>query len=111
MLLACRANCVEWFGGVPRRGVYDNIKTVVIQREAYGRRQHRFQQRFLDFAGHYGFRPELRRSYRAKTKGKVERMDGYIRRSFYVPLVARLKLVGLELDVATSDTEVWPWPR
>ncbi len=110
-LLACHANCFVWFGGVPRRALYDNMKTVVIERDAYGPKQHRFQPGFLDFAGHYGFRPELCRPYRAKTKGKVERMNGYIRRSFYVPLVARLKSVGLELDVVTANTEVWRWLR
>lgn len=110
-LLTCHANCFVWFGGVPRRGLYDNMKTVVIERDAYGPRLHRFQPGFLDFAGHYGFRPELCRPYRAKTKGKVERMNGYLRRSFYVPLVARLKSVGLELDVVTANTEVWRWLR
>ena len=110
-LLACHANCFDWFGGVPRRALYDNMKTVVIERDAYGPKQHRFQAGFLDFAGHYGFQPELCRPYRAKTKGKVERMNGYIRRSFYVPLVARLKSVGLELDVVTANTEAWRWLR
>jgi transposase len=110
-LLECHANCFARFGGVPRRALYDNMKTVVIERDAYGPKQHRFQPGFLDFAGHYGFRPELCRPYRAKTKGKVERMNGYIRRSFYVPLVARLKSVGLELDVVTANTEVWRWLR
>lgn len=110
-LLACHANCFAWFGGVPRQALYDNMKTVVIQRDAYGPKQHRFQPGFLDFAGHYGFRPELCRPYRAKTKGKVERMNGYIRRSFYVPLAARLKSVGLELDVVTANAEVWRWLR
>jgi transposase len=110
-LLACHANCFVWFGGVPGRALYDNMKTVVIERDAYGPKHHRFQPGFLDFAGHYGFRPELCRPYRAKTKGKVERMNGYLRRSFYVPLVARLKSVGLELDVVTANTEVWRWLR
>jgi transposase len=110
-LLTCHANCFVWFGGVPRRGLYDNMKTVVIERDAYGPKLHRFQPGFLDFAGHYGFRPELCRPYRAKTKSKVERFNGYLRRSFYVPLVARLKSVGLELDVVTANTEVWRWLR
>ena len=110
-LLMCHANCFTWFGGVPRRGLYDNMKTVVIERDAYGPKQHRFQPGFLDFARHYGFRPELCQPYRAKTKGKVERMNGYLRRSFYVPLVAQLKSAGIELDVTTANTEVWRWLR
>ncbi len=108
-LLACHTNCFEWFGGVPRRSLYDNMKTVVLERDAYGPARHRFQPGFLDFARHYGFKPELCRPYRAKTKGKVERMNGYLRRSFYVPLVARLKVVGLELDVVTANSEVRRW--
>jgi hypothetical protein len=85
------------------------MKTVVIERDAYGPKQHRFQPGFLDFARHYGFAPELCRPYRAKTKGKVERMNGYLRRSFYIPLVARLRQAGLGLDVVTANTEVKRW--
>lgn len=110
-LLACHVNGFAWFGGVPRRALYDNMKTVVIERNAYGPKQHRFQPGFLDFARHYGFQPQLCQPYRARTKGKVERMNGYLRRSFYVPLAARLKEVGLELDVVTANTEVWRWLR
>ncbi|AJW97649.1 helix-turn-helix domain of resolvase family protein [Burkholderia gladioli] len=98
-LLRCHVNCFNWFGGVPRRALFDNMKTVVIERDAYGPKQHRFQPGFLDFARHYGFKPELCRPYRAKTKGKVERMNGYLRRSFYVPLAAQFKAANVELDV------------
>ena len=108
-LLACHAHCFERFGGVPRRILYDNMKTVVLERDAYGAKQHRFQPGFLDFAHHYGFVPELCRPYRAKTKGKVERMNGYLRHSFFVPLVAKLNAVGWELDIATANTEVQRW--
>ncbi|MGF6292537.1 IS21 family transposase [Paraburkholderia youngii] len=110
-LLMCHVNCFNWFGGVPRRALYDNMKTVVIERDAYGPKQHRFQPGFLDFARHYGFQPQLCRPYRAKTKGKVERMNGYLRRSFYVPLAAQFKAANIELDAPTANTEVWRWLR
>ncbi|MDP9651960.1 transposase [Paraburkholderia caledonica] len=110
-LLRCHVNCFNGFGGVPRRALYDNMKTVVIERDAYGPKQHRFQPGFLDFARHYGFQPQLCRPYRAKTKGKVERMNGYLRRSFYVPLAAQFKAANVELDATTANTEVWPWLR
>lgn len=58
-LLACHARSFDWFGGVPRRVLYDNMKTVVIARDAYGPKHHRFQPGFLDFARHFGFTPEL----------------------------------------------------
>ncbi len=110
-LLACHAHCFDWFGGVPRRILYDNMKTVVVERDAFGPPQHRFQPVSLDFARHYGFAPQLCRPYRAKTKGKVERMNGYLRRSFYVPLVSRLRQVGLTLEVTTANAEVQRWLR
>jgi hypothetical protein len=96
---------------VPKQVLYDNMKTVVLERDAYGPTQHRFTPGVLDFARHYGFAPKLCRPYRAKTKGKVERMNGYLRRSFYVPLAAKLKAMGLELDAVTANTEVWRWLR
>ena len=49
------------------------------------------------------------RPYRAKTKGKVERFNGYLRRSFYVPLSSRLKQAALKLGVDTANIEVACW--
>lgn len=85
------------------------MKTVVLERDASGESAHRFHSGFLDYAHHCGFVIKLCRPYRAKTKGKVERFNGYLRRSFYVPLVAALKQAGLVLDEATANTEVRRW--
>ena len=38
---------------------------------------------FLRFAAHWGFMPRACRSYRAQTKGKVERPSRYLRDSFF----------------------------
>jgi transposase len=110
-LLGCHARAFEYFGGVPRTVLYDNVRTVVLQRDAYGRGEHRFHGTFLDFARHYGFLPRLCRPYRARTKGKVERFNRYLRHSFYVPLATRLRSHGLEPDVATANLEVRRWLR
>jgi transposase len=67
-LQTCQANCFECFRGVPRRVLYDNMKTVVLERDNYGPKLHRFQHGFLDFAGHSGFRPELCRSPRPRDR-------------------------------------------
>jgi len=110
-LLGCHRRAFEFFGGVPRSVLYDNVKTVVIKRDAYGPGRHQFHATFLDFARHHGFLPRLCRPYRAKTKGKVERMNRYLRYSFHLPLVTRLGRSGLELDVATANVEVRRWLR
>jgi transposase len=71
----------EYFGGVPREVLVDNQKAAVIEHGAGGPR---FTPRFLDLAGHYGFTPRACRPYRARTKGKDERMVGYVKHHFFV---------------------------
>lgn len=60
----------EEIGGVPRRGRYDNLKSVVIKRKP----ETVFNSQFLDFAGHYGFSIYPCTPGRANEKGRVERV-------------------------------------
>ena len=108
-LIGCHERAFAAFGGVTKRVLYDNMKTVVLERDAYGDGQHRFHAGFLDYAKHCGFVIKLCQPYRAKTKGKVERFNGYLRRSFYVPLASRLAQSGQKLDVVTANVEVAHW--
>lgn len=73
---------LEYFGGVPEEVLVDNQKSAVLQASNQG--QPRFNQRFLDLADHYGFTPRACRPYRARTKGKDERMVGYLKQHFFV---------------------------
>ena len=81
-LIDCHQKAFFALGGVPRRILYDNMKTVVLERDVDGPGEHRYHAGFLDYAGHCGFVIKLCRPYRARTKGKVERFNGYLRRSF-----------------------------
>ena len=108
-LIDCHQHAFEEFGGVARRLLYDNMKTVVLERDVEGSGEHRYHAGFLDYAKHCGFVIQLCRPYRARTKGKVERFNGYLRRSFYVPLISRLKQDGLQLDAVTAHAEVRRW--
>jgi transposase len=72
----------EHFGGVTREVLVDNQKAAVI-RHRIGDRV-RFNERFVDLAGLYGFTPRACRPYRARTKGKDERMVGYVKNNFFV---------------------------
>ncbi len=110
-LKQCHINAFEYFQGVPQRVLYDNMKTVVLDRDRYGQDQHRFHPGLWDLAKYYGFTPDLCRPYRAQTKGKVERFNRYLRYSFYYPLVGLLKKADLTLDVDTANVEVWKWLR
>jgi len=72
----------EYFGGVTTEVLVDNQKTAVLEHGSGS--DVRFNPRFVDLAGHYGFSPKACRPYRAQTKGKDERMVGYIKQHFFV---------------------------
>ena len=110
-LIEAHENAFLAFGGTAREVLYDNMRTVVLERHGYGRGRHRFHPGFLDFARHCGFRPRLCAPYRAQTKGKVERFIRYLRHSFYVPLASRLAQEGLIVDRETANLAVKRWLR
>jgi transposase len=68
------------FGGVPRTILYDNLKSVVLER--VGDAIH-FHPRVLELAGHYHFAPRPCAPARGNEKGKVERQIRYLRDSFF----------------------------
>jgi len=110
-LRRCHENAFEYFEGVPKEVLYDNMRAVVSQRDAYGKSKHKFHSGLWDMAKHFQFTPRLCRPYRAQTKGKVERFNRYLRYSFYIPLVSRLKQSGLLLDEQTANMELHKWLR
>jgi transposase len=99
----------EYFGGVPQEVLFDNAKSVIIERDLYGPGLHRWHAGMLELARDYGFQLRVCRPYRARTKGKVERFNGYLKGSFLVPLAATLRAGGLKLDVDTANREVLRW--
>lgn len=72
----------EYFGGVSEEVLVDNQKAAVLTHPADGKAV--FNERFMDLAGLYGFTPRACKPYRARTKGKDERMVGYIKGNFFV---------------------------
>lgn len=110
-LIGCHEKALLAFGGVPKEVLYDNMKTVIIERNAYGRGVHRFHAGFLDYAKHAGFLPRLCHPYRAQTKGKVERFIGYLKGSFWVPFVASMRQAGLKPDKPAANAAVARWLR
>lgn len=105
----CLSAAFEYFGGVPQEVLFDNAKPVIIERDVYGPGLHRWHAGMLEFARDWGFKLRVCRPYRARTKGKVERFNGYLKGSFLVPLTATLKAGGLKLDVSTANREVLHW--
>lgn len=105
----CHRLAFEYFQGIPREIWYDNMKTVVIERDAYGEGQHRLNQCFYQFAKEMNFIPKLCKPYRPQTKGKVERMVRYVRNDFYRPLATQLARSSLQLDIETANLALMRW--
>ena len=72
----------EYLGGVTEEVLVDNQKSAVLRHPSNG--EPFFNERFVDLAGHCGFTPKACKPYRARTKGKDERMVGYVKGNFFV---------------------------
>jgi transposase len=108
-LLGCHMNAFNYFGGVPQECLYDNMKTVIIKRNAYGFGKHQFNALFEDFSKHCGFNLKVCKPYRAKTKGKVERFNHYLRYSFHNALRVKLAMKNYKVNIDNANAEVLKW--
>jgi len=84
--LACHANALAFFGGVPTRLMVDNLKSAVLRR-AVGEAPV-LNPRYKDLADHFGFTIAPCGIGQPQEKGRVENAVGYIKKNF---------LAGLEL--------------
>lgn len=74
----------EFWGGVPRMAVYDNLKPAVLQvLQGHSRREHDV---FLHFQSVYRFEALFANVRAGWEKGSVENLVGYARRNYLVPL-------------------------
>ena len=78
--LTCHQNAFQYFQGVPRRVMVDNLKSAVL---SHPRGQPAvYHPRYLDFAAHYGFQVRACNVRSAHEKGRVENAVGYIKGNF-----------------------------
>ncbi len=108
-LIGCHLNAFNYFGGVAKEALYDNMRTVIIKRNAYGYGKHQLNPMFEDFAKHCGFKIRVCKPYRAKTKGKVERFNHYLRYSFHNSLSVRLAMKRYVMNIDNANSEVRKW--
>jgi transposase len=67
-------------GGVPRRVLYDNLKSAVLERRDDAIR---FHPTLLELAAHYRYEPRPVAVARGNEKGRVERFIRYLRTTFW----------------------------
>ena len=79
-LLRGHEDAFGFFGGVPRKALYDNPKNVVLERIGDAIR---FHPTFLAFTAHHRYEPRPVAVARGNQKGRVERAIRYVRTSFW----------------------------
>ena len=91
MVLDAHVRAFEFFGGSCRKGIYDNLKTVVTKILMGKDRQ--FNRRFQNMASHYLFEPVACTPAAGWEKGQVENQVKFIRQRLFVP---RPKFAGMD---------------
>ena len=84
MVLDAHNQAFAYFGGVPKRMVYDNLKTVVDA--IFAGKERRFNRRFMALANHYLFEPVACTPESGWEKGQVENQVGNIREWLFTPM-------------------------
>jgi len=108
-LIMCHEKAFLFFGGTTKHILYDNMKAVVNERNKYGKDKHQYNAKLLDLAKKYGFTIRLCKPYRAKTKGKVERFNSYLKGNFYRPLMVTLFNAKLEVTHHVLNSYISSW--
>ena len=83
MVFDAHARAFAALGGVPRRGIYDNMKTAVDA--IYAGKTRRFNRRFEEMCSHYLVEPVACTPASGWEKGQVENQVGYARDNIFRP--------------------------
>jgi len=94
----CHMNAFEFFGGVPKRIVLDNLKSGVLRPNTY---DPVFNKAYAECGKHYGFIIDPAKAYMAAHKGKVERRVPVVREQFVSSYEVK--------DIADANRQVREW--
>jgi transposase len=92
------AAAFDAWGGVPRVLLYDNLKSVVLERRGDAIR---FHSTLLGFAGQYRYEPRPVAIARGNEKGRVERAIRYVRDGFFAARTFK------DLDDLNAQADAW----
>ncbi len=99
-------NAFQFFAGVPQEILFDNAKTIMIERDAYQEGQQNGTPQTARLRQEVQVRPRVcKPDPCAQTKGKSNALV-ILKSSFIVPLKASLKTSGLLLDVDVANAHI-----
>jgi len=105
MLFDAHNHAFRVFGGIPRRGIYDNMKTAI---DKVGRGKDRdVNVRFQAMASHYLFEPEFCNPASGWEKGQVEKNVQDARHRFFQPIPRFASLDALNEWLETRCKAFW----
>ena len=104
MVLDAHNRAFAFFGGVPTRMIYDNLKTVV-DTILVGKDRH-FNRRFMALANHYLFEPVACTPASGWEKGQIENQVGNIREWLFTPKARFESFTALNDWLATRCREL-----
>lgn len=100
VVLQAHALAFQYFGGVPKEILYDNMTTAF---HLNANKEFVPNKKLLSLACHYGFTPKRCKVRRPQTKGKVERGIGYLSGNFF----AGLDKDNLDIDCLNEKVLQW----
>ena len=98
MVFDAHARAFAFFGGVPRRGIYDNLKPAVDA--IFVGRERRYNRRFLVMCNHYLIEPTACTPAAGWEKGQVENQVGNVREWLFTPKLRCTDLAELNAHLA-----------
>jgi transposase len=105
MLFDAHNHAFRVFGGVPRRGIYDNMRTAI---DKIGRGKERdVNIRFMAMASHYLYEPEFCNPASGWEKGQVEKNVQDARHRFFQPVPRFPSLEALNDWLELRCKEIW----
>ena len=84
MVFEAHERAFHFFGGVCRRGIYDNMKTAVSM--VFVGKERAYNRRFLELCSHHLVEPVACTPGAGWEKGQVERQVDYLRGRLFVPI-------------------------
>jgi transposase len=99
MVFDAHARAFAFFGGVPRRGIYDNLKPAVDA--IFTGRERRYNRRFLVMCNHYLIEPTACTPAAGWEKGQVENQVGNVREWVFTPKLRFSDLLELNAHLAS----------
>jgi transposase len=90
MVFDAHARAFAFLGGVPRRGIYDNLKPAVDA--IFVGRERRYNRRFLVMCNHYLIEPTACTPASGWEKGQVENQVGNVREWLFTPKVRCVRI-------------------